>query len=151
MLPLVARCGKKVANGCLHARIWRSRSAHERMAAMMALRHEIEANVRLLRFTQYLMLHFIPHWKMRRNAAIFIGYARARLRRPAACALERVQAQRLHEAGAAAAGAERGHSGERVVHDDAKAELAPIAFGDGDITHAACGRSPRPSARQSRA
>ena len=38
----------------------------------------------------------------RRHAAIFIGYARryARRRRQAACGLERVQAQRLHEAGA---------------------------------------------------
>ena len=46
-----------------------------------------------------------------------------------------MQAQRLHEAGAASAGAERGHGGERVAHDVAQAELAPIALGskgDGD-------------------
>ena len=71
----------------------------------------------------------------RRNAAIFIAYARrcaGRRRSPSASRLrrERVQAQGFHEAGAAGAGAERGHGGERVAHDDAQAELAPIACGD---------------------
>ena len=48
----------------------------------------------------------------------------------AAARLERVQAQRLHEAGAAGARAQRGHGGDRVAHDDAQAELvAPIALG----------------------
>ena len=37
-----------------------------------------------------------------------------------------MQAQGLHEAGAAGAGAERGHGGERVADDDAQAELAPL-------------------------
>ena len=50
----------------------------------------------------------------------------------AACALERVQAQGLHEAGAAGAGAERGHGGERVAHDDAQAELPLAPFGRDD-------------------
>ena len=45
------------ANGRLHARIWRSESEHERMA----LRSKIEANMRLMRETQYLMRHFIVH------------------------------------------------------------------------------------------
>ena len=44
-----------------------------------------------------------------------------------------MQAQRLHEAGAAGALAQRGHPQERVADDDAQAELlAPIAFGDDD-------------------
>ena len=45
------------ANGRLHARIWRSESEQERMA----LRREIEANLRMMGETQYLMRHFIPH------------------------------------------------------------------------------------------
>ena len=45
------------ANGGLHARIWRSESADERMA----LRREIEANMLLMSETQYLMRHFIAH------------------------------------------------------------------------------------------
>ena len=49
--------------------------------------------------------------------------------------LERVQAQRLHEAGAAGARAQRGHGGERVAHDDAQAELAPIIACDDDAGH----------------
>ena len=45
------------ANGGLHARIWRSRVADERTA----LRREIEANMRRMRETQYLMRHFLAH------------------------------------------------------------------------------------------
>ena len=45
------------ANGGLHARIWRSESADERMA----LRREIEANMRRMRETQYLIRHFRAH------------------------------------------------------------------------------------------
>ena len=50
---------------------------------------------------------------------------------PAAVAarLQRMQAQRLHEAGAAGAGAQRRHRGERVAHDDAPAELFGVACG----------------------
>ena len=45
------------ANGGLHARIWQSRSADERTA----LRREVEAKMRLMRETQYLMRHFLAH------------------------------------------------------------------------------------------
>ena len=44
------------ANGGLHARIWRSESADERMA----LRREIP-NMRRMRETQYLIRHFLAH------------------------------------------------------------------------------------------
>ena len=73
--------------------------------------------------------------KTRRNAVIFIGWARAspsatRQLPSARARLERVQAQRLHEAGPAGALAERGHSQERVADDDAQAELGVAACGD---------------------
>ena len=45
------------ADGSLHARIWRSENDHERMT----LRREIEANMRLMRETRYLMRYFISH------------------------------------------------------------------------------------------
>ena len=43
-----------------------------------------------------------------------------------------MQAQGLHEAGAAGALAQRGHSQEQVADDDAQAELAPAPFGRDD-------------------
>ena len=73
-----------------------------------------------------------PAGKRDETLRFLLGVFAPRLRRQAArcCLLERVQAQGLHEAGAAGAGAERGHGGERVAHDDAQAELALAACSD---------------------
>ena len=45
------------ANGGLHARIWRSKSADERMA----VRREIKADMRLMCEMQSLLRHFLAH------------------------------------------------------------------------------------------
>ena len=45
------------SNGRLHARIWGSENADKHMT----LRREIEANMRLMRETQYIMRRFIVH------------------------------------------------------------------------------------------
>ena len=63
--------------------------------------------------------------------------------------LERVQAQRLHKAGAAGAGAQRRHRGERVADDDEQAQLGAIApLGsqgrDNDAGHPRCVRARPP-------